>query len=100
MLLPTYLNLVIYTGLLYFYYQNESIKLLPDNSINFLDSTNKVCAADSLNHVPYLYSSDQDLELYLRFPTALNMSKRFSFLINSGYLLSIAWVFFYITYAC
>ena len=59
----------------------------------------KVCAADSLNHAPFKYKGEADLDIYLRFPTAVNMSKRFTFLIQSGFVLSLLSFYFYLTYA-
>ena len=59
----------------------------------------KVCAADTLNHAPFNYKSEADLDMYLRFPTAINMSKRFTFLIQSGFIISLLSSYFYLTYA-
>ena len=99
MILPTSLNLLISCGLLYFYHQNQTLNLLSNHATDIAGTQSKICAADSLNSIPYPYASKEDLDLYLRFPTAINMTQRFSFLVNSGYVLSILWVFFYLTYA-
>ena len=59
----------------------------------------KECAADSINFMPYRYETDKDLDIYLRFPTAMNMSKRFTILLYSGFIIFAFRVYFYFTQA-
>ena len=59
-----------------------------------------ICATDSLSYTPYPYATPEELEAYLRFPTAINVSRRFGVLIWAGMVINFLCLLKIVVWAC
>ena len=102
MLLPTCLNLTV--SLLLFSLHSFYVLHFSSSSFEWgYQSADtklvKVCAADSINTVPFHYKTAKELDFYLMFPTAMDMSSRFTIVIYLGLTINGLLTLFYLYYS-